>query len=323
MDLRERRRFVVAAATALLAAPRVGFPQQGPKVWRVGYLQGTPYLDAFTEGMRELGYEVGRNLVIESRTAGGDYRRLPAVAAELVNRNLDVIVVTSTPAAAALKGATSTVPVVMSIVGDPVKSGFISSLARPGGNFTGFSLANPDISLKWFELARTLAPRSQIGVLADSNQSTVPWYVKDIERAAQKLGIRVPVAYARTANNIESALDSLAQQSIATVVMLPSLMFDNEAARMAQSAVERRIALIASARSWAEKGSLLSYGQNYAAFARRAATYVDKILKGAKPSELPVEQPMILELTINLTTARRLGLTISQELLLRADKLFE
>jgi putative ABC transport system substrate-binding protein len=323
MDLRERRRFVVAAAIALLAAPRVGFPQAGPKVWRVGYFQGTPYLDAFTEGMRELGYELGKNLVIESRTAGGAYDRLPAVAAELVNRNLDVIVVTSTPAAAALKRATSTVPVVMAIVGDPVKSGFVSSLARPGGNFTGLSLANPDVVLKWFELARTLAPRSQIGVLADSNQSTVAWYVKDIERVAQELGIRVPVAYAPTGDDIESALDSLAKQGIATVVMLPSLMFDNEAARMAQIAVERRIALIASARSWAEKGSLLSYGQNYAAFARRAATYVDKILKGAKPSELPVEQPLIFELTINLTTARRLGLTISQELLLRADKLFD
>ena len=324
MDLRERRRFVVAAATALLAVPRVGFPQQGPKVWRVGYLQGTPYLDAFTEGMRELGYEVGRNLVIvESRLGGDSYDRLPALAADLVNRNLDVIVVTSTPAAAALKRATSTVPVVMAIVGDPVKSGFVSSLARPGGNFTGLSLANPDVALKWFELARTLAPRSQIGVLADSNQPTAPWYVQNIERAAQGLGVRVPVAYAPTGDDIESALDSLAKQGIAAIVVLPSTMFENHAARMAQIAVERRIALIASARSWAERGSLLSYGQNYAAFARRAATYVDKILKGAKPSELPVEQPMILELTINLTTARRLGLTISQELLLRADKLFE
>jgi len=273
--------------------------------------------------MRELGYEVGRNLVIESRFAGGHYDRLPALAAELVHGNFDVIVVSSTPAAAALKRATSTVPVVMSIVGDPVRSGFVSSLARPGGNFTGLSLANPDISLKWFELARTVAPGSQIGVLADSNQPTAPWYVKNIERVAQELGVRVPVAYAPTGNDIESALDSLAQQRIATIVVLPSAMFENHAARMAQIAVERRIALIASARSYAERGLLLSYGQNYAAFARRAATYVDKILKGAKPSELPVEQPMILELTINLTTARKLGLTISQELLLRADNMIE
>lgn len=322
MGLRERRRFVLAA-TALLAAPRVGFPQQGPKVWRVGYFQGSLYLDEFTKGMRELGYEVGRNLVIESRFAGDHYDRLPALAAELVHRNVDVIVVASTPAAAALKRATSTVPVVMSIVGDPVRSGFVSSLARPGGNFTGLSLANPDVSLKWFELARTVAPGSQIGVLADSNQPTAPWYVKNIERAAQELRIRVPVAYARTGNHIESALDSLAQQRIATIVVLPSNMLERHAARMAQIAVERRIALIASARVYAERGSLLSYGQNYAAFTRRAVTYVDKILKGARPSELPVEQPMILELTINLTTAKQLGLTISQELLLRADNVIE
>lgn len=321
--MRERRGFVLAAATALLAAPRVGFPQGGPTVWRVGYLQGSLYLEEFTKGMRELGYEVGRNLVIESRSAGAHYDRLPTLAAELVHRNVDVIVVSSTPAAAALKRATSTVPVVMAIVGDPVRSGFVSSLARPGGNFTGLSLANTDVSLKWFELARTLAPRSHIGVLADSNQPTGPRYVKDIERAAQELGIRVPVAYAPTASDIESALNSLAQQGATTVVVLPSNMLEVHAARMAQIAVERRIALIASARIYAERGSLLSYGQNYAAFTRRAATYVDKILKGAKPSELPVEQPMILELTINLATAKKLGLTLSQELLLRADNVIE
>lgn len=319
----ERRRRFLLTAGVLLAAPRAGFPQRGPKVWRVGYFQGAPYLDEFTKGMRELGYEVGRNLVIESRFGGDDYDRLPALAAELVHRRLDVIVVTSTPAAAALKRATSTVPVVMSLVGDPVRSGLVSSLARPGGNFTGLSLANPDISLKWFELARMVAPGSQIGILADSNQPTTAWYVKDIERIAQQLGVGVRVAYAPTGNDIESALESLAQQRIATMVVLPSAMFENHAARMARIAVERRIAAIASARSYAERGSLLSYGQNYAAFARRAAAYADKILKGAKPSELPVEQPMILELTVNRATARRLGLTISQELLLRADSMIE
>jgi putative ABC transport system substrate-binding protein len=273
--------------------------------------------------MRELGYEVGRNLVIEWRFADGHYDRLPALAAELVHGNFDVIVVAGTPAADALNRATSTVPVVMSVVGDPVASGFVSSLARPGGNFTGLSLANTGVSLKWFELARTVAPGSQIGVLADSNQPTARWYVKSIERVAQELGVRVPVAYAPTGNDIESALDSLAKQRIATIVVLPSNMLEIHAARMAQIAVERRIALVASARVYAERGSLLSYGQNYAAFTRRAVTYVDKILKGAKPSELPVEQPMILELTINLTTAKKLGLTIPTELLLRADNVIE
>jgi len=172
-------------------------------------------------------------------------------------------------------------------------------------------------------MARTVAPRSQIGVLADSNQPTAPWYVKNIKRAAEGLGIRVPVAYAPTGNDIESALDSLAMQRVATIVVLPSGMLENHAAQMAQIAVERRIALVASTSVYAERGSLLSYGQNYGAFTRRAATYVDKILKGAKPSELPVEQPMIFELTINLTTAKKLGLTIPTELLLRADNVIE
>ena len=320
----QRRQFLLSAG-ALLAIPRRAFAQQSSTIRRIGFINGGggAYVDDLRKGMRDLGYEAGKNYVIEVRVADGKYERLPALAADLVKRNVDVIVGSTTPAIDATKRATSSIPIVMALVGDPVASGFVASLARPGGNVTGLSLANTDISSKWLELARTVAPGSQIGVFADSNQPTAPWYVKNIERVAQELGVRVPVAYAPTGNDIESALDSLAQQRIATIVVLPSAMFENHAARMAQIAVERRIALIASARSFAERGLLLSYGQNYAAFARRAATYVDKILKGAKPSELPVEQPMILELTINLTTARKLGLTISQELLLRADNMIE
>lgn len=325
MDLGTRRRLVLAAS-ALLAAPRVGFPQKGGKVWRVGFIQPgghAPYLDELVKGLRELGYEVGRNLVIEWRFADGHYERLPALAAELANGGFDVIVVAGTPAAEALKRATSTVPVVMSAVGDPVASEFVASLARPGGNFTGLSLANAEVSVKWFELARTLAPRSPIGLLADSNQPTAPKYLKNIQRAAQELGIEVPIAHAPTSNDFESALGSLSKQRIATVVVLPSGMFERNAARLAEIAIERRIALVASTRRYAERGSLVSYGQNYGAFTRRAATYVDKIFKGARPGDLPVEQPTLLELTINLATARKLGLTLPTELLLLADSVIE
>jgi putative ABC transport system substrate-binding protein len=172
-------------------------------------------------------------------------------------------------------------------------------------------------------LARVVTPGSQIGTLADANQPTAQWYVKNIQGAAQKLGIKVPVIYAPTVNDIDSAFASLARERVATVIVMPSGMFGANAAQIAESAVKHRIASIGTTRVYVERGLLLGYGQDYGAFARRAAAYVDKIFKGAKPSELPVEQPMIFELVINLATARRLNLTMPQELLLRADSVIE
>lgn len=321
----QRRRFLVIAGV-LFGIPWPGFSQQSSKVWRVGFLDsagGQGYKDEFRRGMRELGYEEARNLVIEWRFADGHFDRIPAFAAELVSRKVDVIVCSGTPAAGAAKRATSTIPIVLAIVGDPVASGFVPSLARPGGNITGLSLANPQISTKWLELARVATPGSQIGILADANQPTAQWYVKNIQGAAQKLGINVPVIYAPTANDIDSAIASLARERVATVIVLPSGMLNTNAEQIAESAVKRRIAAIGTTRLYPERGALLGYGQNYSAFALRAATYVDKIFKGAKPSELPVEEPMIFELVINLATARRLNLTMRQELLLRADSVIE
>ena len=324
--LRFQRRRFLAIAGVLFGIPWPGFAQQSSKVWRVGFLDLTnarSYKDEFRKGMRELGYEEARNLVIEWRFADGHHDRVPALAAELVNRKVDVIVGSSTPAISAAKRATSTIPIVMAHVGDPVASGFVASLARPGGNITGLSLANTEVSAKWLELAKVIAPRSQIGVLADANQPTAEWHVKNIQRAAQKFGISVPVIYASTANDIDGAFASLAKERVATVIALPSGMFAQNAAQIAESAAKRRIASIGTTRVYVERGLLLGYGQSYGAFARRAATYVDKIFKGAKPSELPVEQPMIFELVINLATARRLNLTIPRELLLRADSVIE
>lgn len=324
---RIRRRQFLIGAGALLAMPRRASAQQSAKIWRIGYISGgvyrVSYLDAFRKGMRDLGYEDGKNYVIESRYADGEYVRLPGLAADLVKRNVDVIVDLTTPAVDATRRATSSIPIVMALVGDPVASGFVASLARPGGNVTGLSLANPDVSLKWFELARTVAPGSQIGVLADSKQPTAPWYVKNIERVAQELGVRVPVAYAPTVNDIESALASLAKERVSIVIVLPSGMFTSNRALIAQSAVKLQIASIATSREYAESGALLSYGQDYDAFMRRSAIYVDKIFKGAKPGDLPVEQPTIFELVINRATARQLDLPIPKDLLLRANEVIE
>ena len=312
------------AAGALLTIPRIGFAQHRSNVWRVGLLGARlQYYNELSKALRELGYEEGKNLVIEWRWDEGRPDRFPALAAELVNQKVDVIVASGTPSVEALRRATSTIPVVMALVGDPVGSGFIASLARPGGNITGLSLANAEIATKWLELARSVAPRDRIGILAHSGQETAPRYVKSIQTAAQRFGVKVPAVYAPTANHIASAVASLAQEGVGCVIVLPSGMLEIEAGQIAESALKHRMKTIGSTRSYADAGLLFTYGQNYAAFVRRAATYVDKILKGAKPSELPVEQPTILELVINMKTARQLGLTLQKELLLRADKVIE
>ena len=321
-----KRRRLLLIMGALVAVDRTGRAQQSTKVWRVGYIspgKRAPSVDAFLKGMRDLGYQEGRNLVIEWRFADGDFNRLPAQATDLVSRKVDVIVVAGTPALAAVNRATSTIPIVMTTVGDPVAGGFVTSLARPGGNITGLSLANTDLSAKWYELARSVSPGSPIGILANPKQQTSQRYVKNIQSVAQKLGASAPVAYASTANEIEGAFASLAQERVSTVIVLPSGLFNANDDRIARFAVRHRMALIATTASYAERGALLSYGQNYGAFERKAATYVDKILKGARPGELPIEQPTIIELTINRVTARQLGLTIPNELLVRADKVIE
>jgi putative ABC transport system substrate-binding protein len=212
----------------------------------------------------------------------------------------------------------------LAVVGDPVASGFVTSLARPGGNITGLSLANTELPEKWFELARSVLPGLKIGVLANPKQQTNQRYVKNIQGVAQKLGIEAPVAaYAATVNEIEGAFTFLNRERISTVIVLPNGLFATNAEQIARLAVQHRMASIATSALFSERGTQLSYGQNYGAFSRKAATYVDKILRGAKPSELPIEQPMILELVINLVTARQLGLTVPKELILRADRVIE
>lgn len=320
------RRQLLLGVGVLLALPRIALAQPGSRVRRVGYLSyagSQSFHEEFFKAMRELGHDVGKSLVIEWRSAEGHVDRLPGLAADLAKSGVDVIVGGDTPAVRAAKQATSTIPIVMSTVGDPVASGFIASLARPGGNVTGLSLANTTISEKWLEMATLVAPRSQVGVLANPDQPTAEMHLKSIQSAAQKLGRKVAVAHAARAQDMDSALASLVSQQVTTVIVLPSGLYSSLATLIAQAALKHRIAAIATEREFAERGGLLAYGQSYAAFNRRAATYVDKILKGAKPGELPVEQPTLLELTINTATARQLGLTIPKELLLRADRVID
>jgi putative ABC transport system substrate-binding protein len=281
------------------------------------------YCNEFSRAMARLGYVEGRNLAIEVRSAQGRYERLHALAADLVDRKVDVIVTRSTPAARAAKQATAAIPIIMSLVGDPVGNGFVASLARPGGNITGLSLATTDTSAKWLELAKMLAPNSRVAILANPNTQTVPRHMRNIQAAAQKLGANIFPVFAPSPDDFERAFATLAQERAKVVIVLPDGMFDSNGKRIAELAMESRVVSVASARSYVESGMLIGYGQDYMAFMRLAAGYVDKIFKGAKPGDLPIEQPTIFELVVNRATATKLGLTIPGELLLRADRVIE
>lgn len=321
-----RRAFLVVCGAGAFAAVAKSFGQQQARIRRVGFLhEGTrqSFMDEFPRAMRELGYEEGKDLVIEWRFADGRSERLATLAAELVGRKVEVIVTASTPGTRAAQVATSAIPIVMSTVGDPVASGFVASLGRPGGNITGLSLATTDTSAKWLELAKIVAPNSRVAILAKPDHPTAQWHIKNIQAGANKLGITVLAVYAPTRDEIERAFGEMDRERAKAVIILPNPLFSTYRRQIAEFALKFRMASIATSRVFAEDGALLSYGQDYAEFARRAATYVDKILKGAKPNELPVEQPTILELVVNLATAKRLGLTIPQELMLRADRVIE
>lgn len=317
---------MIALGTGMLAASGALLGQQRPKVWKVGYLTpggGLSYHGEFPRAMRALGYEEGRNLVIERRHAQSRFERLPALAAELVREKVDVIVVSSTPAMQAAMKATTSIPIVMALVGNPVASGFIASLARPGGNVTGLSLATTDTSAKWLELAKAVAPNRRVALLVNPSQQTAQWHIGNIESAAKKLGNDVFTVPAATPEGIAPAFAEMARGRAGVVIIVPSGLFDSNGKAIGKLSIQYGLAAIGSSRVYAEDGALASYGQDYAAFVRRSATYVDRILKGARPSDLPVEQPTIYELVINRATAKKLGLSLSPELILRANQVLE
>jgi len=326
------RRDTVLALLALGAAPLAAEAQQATKVARIGYLtssQGVnPDLpEAFRQGLRDLGYVEGRNLVIESRDAEGKVDRLPALAAELVALKVDVIVVTFNTATRAAKQATETIPIVFAGSADPVGSGLVTSLARPGGNVTGLSGLGPELVDKRLELLTQAVPGiSRVavlrlpGVLGERMDKEM---LKEAEVAAQALGVRLQFVEVRGPDDFDRAFSDMTRARAGALTVLPGNMFLREHRRLVDLAAKNRLPAVYTSREFVDAGGLMSYGANRPDLSRRAATYVDKILKGAKPGDLPVEQPTKFELIINLKTANALGLTIPQPVLGRADEVIQ
>jgi ABC-type uncharacterized transport system substrate-binding protein len=323
------KRVIWLALSAMLLA--LSFPaeaQQSKKVARIGYLatRSAPGdgEKAFLQGLQSLGYIEGQTIAIEWRFAQEKFDRLPDLASELVRLKVDVIVTSGGyPTVQAVKNATTTIPIVMTGVSDAVELGFVASLARPGGNITGTSVLAPELSGKLLELAKEAIPKaSRVAVLAYSGRN---WelYFRQMDAAARSLGVQLLAYQVRTPDEIESAFDT-ARSKRADALVIPSSGFLSlYRERICDLAAQSRLPAIASPGAWAEQGCLLAYGPSGAESYRRAATYVDKILKGAKPADLPVEQPTKFEFIINLKTAKHLGLSIPPNVLARADKVIK
>jgi putative ABC transport system substrate-binding protein len=318
-------------AGGLLVAPLAAKAQPAAKVARIGYLAGSlaafPQLrEAFIQGLRDLGYVEGRNLVIEYRSPEGKPERLPALAAELVALKVDVIVAAGTPQPLAAKQATRTIPIVFAGASDPVASGLVTSLARPGGNVTGLSLLLPELVGKTLEQLKQAIPGvNRVAVLWQPGlgERTEKDLLKGAEAAGRALGVRLQFVEARGPADFDRAFSDMTKARADALTVLGSNMFLIERRRLVALAAKNRLPAVYPLREWVDVGGLMAYGANLADLFRRAATYVDKILKGAKPADLPVEQPTKFELVINLKTAKALGLTIPPSLLQRADEVIQ
>ena len=320
-----RRAFLATSAGGLLTAPLAAAAQQPRgKSARIGLLGDVPsFLDeAFRQGLRELGYIEGQNIVIEHRSPEWKYERLPGLAADLVRLKVDVIVAASPAATKAAKQATSTIPIVFTVSGDPVADGFVASLARPGGNITGLATIGQELVGKQLEILKGVAPKvSRVAVL--QNPNTHHGVLRQAEGSARGLGVQLQILEARTPSEIETAFTAMSSQRVDGVLVLRDAVFRAQRAQITALAAKNRLPAVYGLREEAEAGGLVAYGASVPQLYRRAAAYVDKILKGAKPGELPVEQPTKFELVINLKTAKALGLTIPPSLLQRADQVIE
>ena len=324
------RRAVLRALLGLAAAPSGAWAQRDGKVWRIGVLwpgpalPPNPRIEAFRQGLRDLGYVEGRNLELVYRYADGDYARLPALAAELVRQNVDVILGAGAPSVSAAQRATTTIPIVIGTAGDPVGTGFAKSLARPGGNITGLSDLSSDLGSKLLDLLTSAVPRlSRVGVLTNPGNSSHGTILVSIQSAASGKGITIVPVTARSADEIDAALARLAQEKAGALIATADPVFNVQTKRIAETAARLRLPSISGYTPFVEDGGMMSYGPDFPENFRRAATYVDKILKGANPGDLPIELPTKYELAINMKTARQLGVAIPQQLRLRADRVIE
>lgn len=327
-----RREFLIAVGLAALETPFAAFGQGKGKVWRIGFLTArsrpasmdTGYAGTFRQALRELGYVEGKNVELEWRFADGKYELLPKSAAELVSRKVDVIVTMATPATRAAQQATKTIPIVMTGTGDPVGSGFINTLRHPGGNITGVTNINGDVNAKRVEMLVAILPKASIfAVMLNPANPTHGSNLKAFEAAAQKAKVRLLRLDASTPDGIEQAFAVMKKRSVDALIVQTDPFFTTQRRQIVQLAEKASLPAFYGAREPVEAGGLMSYSSGGGDSMRRAAFYVDKIFKGAKPAELPVEQPTRLELVINLKAAKALGITIPQSVLVRADRVIE
>jgi putative ABC transport system substrate-binding protein len=325
-----RRAFVTSVTGGLLAAPRGARAQQARKAHRIGFLgNSTAAFEAnlvgpFREGLRELGYVEGRDLVIEYRWAEGHYDRFPALIAELIALNVEVLVTAGTPAALAVRRATTAIPLVMIAVGDPVGSGLVKSLARPGGNLTGLVSIAPDLEGKRLELLTEVVPRlSSVAFLLNPANAFHVTSEKQARAAANALHLKVEFVPVRAETEFDRAFQAIGSQRVGALIVLADRLFLHHRARIVDFSARHRLPTMNAYTELVEAGGLMSFGPSYPGMHRRAAYFVDRILKGANAADLPMEQPSKFELFINLRTARALGLVIPQPILLRADDLIQ
>ena len=329
-DQLKRRQFIALLGGAAAAWPLSLRAQQAGKVWRIGFLTAVSreaysrLYAGFQEGMRELGYVEGKDFVSEWRSVEGNYERFPELADELARLKVDVIVSGVTAALPALKRATTTIPIVMAYSIDPVGIGVVASLARPGGNITGLASSSDDSSPKQLELLAAVVPNaSRIGLLGNSNSPSYFSVLKTAQSAAKRAGLSILPIGARSPQEIEDAFVALARERVPAVMFVGDAVLYQQQHRIAELALANRLATMFSQREYAVAGGLMSYGEDAADFFHRAPFFIDKIFKGAKPGDLPIEQPTKFNLVINLKTAKALGLTISRDFLLIADEVIE
>jgi putative ABC transport system substrate-binding protein len=325
-------RILLAVTGAILLVPLDASTQAPAKVYRIGVLTmappdlRSPDQIAFYEELRQRGYVEGKNLVVERRNAAGQADQLPALARELVALGPDLIVAVSPQPSRAVKDATSTIPIVMMLVADPVRVGLVASLARPGGNMTGVSTLVPGgFMAKLLDLLHQVVPKAtRIAVLVNPDNEVMRILAaQEIPEAARQMGVQIHIMQARTPDEIEPALNAAVGERVEALLMNADPVWNSPPSRLPQFAARTGLPAIYLLRTQAQAGGLMSYGPNFPDLFRRAATYVDRILKGAKPEDLAIEQPTKFELVINLKTARALGITIPKELLLRADEVIQ
>jgi putative ABC transport system substrate-binding protein len=324
------RRAVIAGILSLLAAPLAAEAQPAVKVPRIALLDTTSMparrllWDAFRERLRELGYVEGANLIVEPRWADDKAERLPGLVAELVRLAPDLIVVAGAPAAMAAHHATTTIPIILAGIGDPVLLGLVASLARPGGNITGVTNVTIELAGKRVGLLKEMVPKvSRLAILLDAGNPVADFNVKETEAATASVGLTLRVFSVRTASEFNRAFSAMLKEHVGALIVGPSPMFIAQRQQLAELAAENRLPTIFALREYTQVGGLMSYGPHYPDMYRRVAAFVDKILKGAKPADLPVEQPTKFEFIINLKAAKQIGLTIPPSVLARADEVIE